>query len=254
MATAAFTTLLPKVLPNVPGCPQPLALQHIRDAAIRVCERTLAWRYVQPSFALSPGVHEYPYNKPQGSVVHVVFAAHVNGSPLEILTLEQAITKYPEWADLYGGVDPLTLWGGSGGFNGGEFNSGEFNAGSGFTMSAEAMESASEPRSLTQLTPDKYVVLPLPDDERAYTLRMFYALRPASTAEGMDGVVLDELSEAIVHSALQQLLVMPGVAWSDRELAAYHAKQALRDTTERRARANLGNARGVLRATAPRFA
>ena len=254
MATAAFTTLLPKVLPNVPGCPQPLALQHIRDAAIRVCERTLAWRYVQPSFPLTPGVHEYPYSKPQDSVVHAVFAAHLNGSPLEVLTLEQAVHKYPEWADLYGGVDPLTLWGGLGGFNDGAFNEGALNSGAGFALSAEAMEGASEPRSLTQVSHDKFVVLPLPDDARTYTLRMFYALRPTTSATGMDGTVLDELSEAIVHSTLQQLLVMPGVTWSDRELAAYHAKQALRDTTERRARANLGTARGTLRATAPRFA
>jgi hypothetical protein len=254
MVTTPFTALLPKVLPSVPGCPQPLALQHIRDAAIRVCERTLAWRHVQPPFALTPGVHEYPYAKPEGSAVHVVFAAHVNGSPLEVLTLEQAIHKYPEWADLYGGVDPLTMWVGSGGFNEGTFNEGTLNSGSEFVLSAEAMEGASEPRSLTQVSPDKFVVLPLPDDARTYTLRMFYALRPTPAATGMDGVVLDEMSEAVVHSTLQHLLVMPGVAWSDRELAAYHAKQALRDTTERRARANLGNARGTLRATAPRFA
>ena len=62
METRAFSDLLPKVLPSVPGCPQPLAIQHIRDAAVRVCERTLAWRYVQPKFNLTPGVHEYLYN------------------------------------------------------------------------------------------------------------------------------------------------------------------------------------------------
>jgi len=254
MPTVPFTHLLSRVLPNVPGCPQPLALQHIRDAAIRVCERTLAWRHVQVPYDLMPGVYEYAYAKPEGSEVHVLFAAHVNNSPLEILTLEQALHKYPGWADLYSGVDPLSLWGQPGGVNGSEFNGAEFNGGSTFTLTDEAMESASEPRSVTQVSPDKYVVLPLPGGERSYTLRMFYALRPSRSADGMDGTVLDELLEAITHSALQQLLVMPGVAWSDRELASYHARQALRDTTERRARANLGNMRGTLLATAPRFA
>ena len=254
MATTAFTALLPDVLPSVPGCPQPLALQHIRDAAIRVCERTLAWRHVQPTFALTPGVYEYAYNKPDNTAVHVLFAAHVNNSPLQILTLEQALRRYPAWADLYSGVDPMSMWTQNSGFNTTPFNESGFNTGASFVLSDEAMKDASEPQSITQVTPDKFVVLPLPDAERGYTLRMFYALRPTKAATGMDSTALGELSEVIVHSALQQLLVMPGVAWADRELAAYHAKQALRDTAERRARANLGNMRGTLVATAPKFA
>jgi hypothetical protein len=70
----------------------------------------------------------------------------------------------------------------------------------------------------------------------------------------MEEAILNELEEAIVHGALQQLLVLPSVNWGDRELATYHAKQFLREVTERRARANLGNMRGTLVATAPRFA
>jgi hypothetical protein len=83
---------------------------------------------------------------------------------------------------------------------------------------------------------------------------MFYALKPTRTAAGMDQIVFNDLEEVITHSALQTLLVMPGVAWSDRELASYHAKQALFSTTERRARANLGNTRGTMVASAPKFA
>ena len=70
----------------------------------------------------------------------------------------------------------------------------------------------------------------------------------------MDEAIFNELEEAILHSALQYLLVLPNVAWSDRELASYHAKQFLREMVERRARANLGNMRGTMRATAPKFA
>ena len=70
----------------------------------------------------------------------------------------------------------------------------------------------------------------------------------------MNAVIFYELEEAILHSALQHLLVLPNVTWSDRELAAYHAKQFIREMVERRARANLGNMRGTMRATAPKFA
>jgi hypothetical protein len=112
---------------------------------------------------------------------------------------------------------------------------------------------AAQPRSITQVSPDRYIILPLPDGEDTYMMRMFYALKPTRTAAGMDLVILNELEETVVHTALQQLLVMPGVAWSDRELASYHAKQGLFSMTERRARANLTNSRGTMTARFPSF-
>jgi len=256
MATRLFTDFLPKVLPNVPGCPQPLAVQHIRDAAIRVCERTLAWRYAQPKFQLLPGVFDYEYQKPAGTEVHAVFRALVNDSPLEVLTLEQALDKYPEWADIYSGEDPSTVWSLSPpGYMGSDvYDEAEFNPGSTFVLPPAIVAKAAQPRSITQMTADRYIVLPLPDGEDTYMVRMFYALKPTRTAAGMDKVLADELEEAIIHAALQQLLVMPGVAWNDRELATYHARQALFVTTERRARANLTNSRGTILARYPKFA
>jgi 2-oxo-4-hydroxy-4-carboxy--5-ureidoimidazoline (OHCU) decarboxylase len=231
-------------------------IQYIRDAAIRVCERTLLWRYAQPTFSLLPGVHEYAYDKPANTEVHVLFDAMVNDRPLAKLTLEQALYHYPEWADLYSGEDPSVVWSLTppGTFDESQYNEALFNPGSLFVLPAAVVAKASEPRSITQLTPDKYVVLPLPDNEKTYTTRMIYALKPTRDANGMDEAVFNELEEAILHSALQYLLVLPDVAWSDRELAAYHAKQFLREMTERRARANLGNMRGTMRATAPKFA
>lgn len=251
-----FTTLLSKISPSVPGCPRPLILQAARDAAIRVCERTLLWRYTPPKFDLLPGVHEYFYEKPINTDVHALFDAMVNDTPLERLTLEQALYAYPAWADLYSGESPETLWSETpeSTFNSDEYNEAQFNQSSTFTMPAAVVAAGSEPRSVCQLTPDKYVVLPMPDDAKTYTMRLFCALKPKRNATGMDSNVLDELEDVIVHAALQQLLVMGNVVWSDRELAAYHAKQALYHATERRARANLGNARGVMTVRAPLFA
>lgn len=256
MATRTFASLVPRLNPSVPGCPQYTMIQYIRDAAIRVCERTLLWRYTQPTFPLLPGVHEYLYDKPANTEVHVLFDAMANDRPLTKLTLEQALYQYPEWADLYSGEDPSTVWSltPSGSFNTYEYNNGLFNEDPAFVLPESAVAKASEPRSITQLTPDKYIVLPLPDDEKTYTMRMFYALKPTRDADGMDEAIFNELEEAILHSALQYLLVLPNVAWSDRELASYHAKQFLREMVERRARANLGNMRGTMRATAPKFA
>jgi hypothetical protein len=82
---------------------------------------------------------------------------------------------------------------------------------------------------------------------------MFYALKPKRSSTGMDEVIFDELEDVITHNALQHLLVLPNTNWSDRERAAYHAKQFIFQLSERRARANLGNVRGVMTAHMQRF-
>ena len=256
MATRLFTDLLDRFLPSVPGCPQPLAVQQIRRAAIRTCERTLAWRFTPARQQLLPGVHEYTYTKPVSTEVHVVFRALVNDEPLEVLTLEQAIDRYPAWADLYSGEAFATVWSEtpSSAWNDLAYNEELFNEGSEFVLPAAIVADGGQPRVFTQLTPDKFVVIPLPDGEGPYYLRMFYALKPSRDATGMDTYVLNDLEDAIVHGALQETLVMPNVAWGDRQLAEYHAKQYLFYVNERRARANLTNARGSLFARGHRIA
>jgi len=251
MADRTFASLVPRVQASAPGCPHATIVQYIRDSAIRTCERTLYWRYQVPLYNLLPGVFEYTYNKPENTDVHAVFEAMVNNSPLERLTLDKALELYPYWADIYSGEDPSVLWSvtppGST-FNTPEYNQDEVNAGSYFVVPSSVVAAASTPRSITQVSPDKYVILPLPDAQSIYRVRMFLALKPKRTATGMDEVVFDELEEVIMHGALQHLLVLPGQAWSDRELASYHAKQYAFQTSERRARANLGNVRGTVRA------
>jgi hypothetical protein len=250
MADRTFASLVPRVAASVPGCPQPTIIQYIRDAAIRTCERTLFWRYQVPLFNLLPGVSEYTYNKPTNTDVHVLFDAVVNNRPLERLTMEKAIELYPQWADLYSGQDPSVVWSltPSGSFNSFDYNEALFNENSAYVLPDSIVADGTTPQSITQVSPDKYIILPLPDAQRTYECRMFLALKPKRNAASMDEVTFDELEEAIMHGALQHLLVLPNTNWSDRELAAYHAKQYVYQTSERRARANLGNARGMVRA------
>lgn len=249
MANRLFSTLVHRIQPSAHGCPQPTLIQYIRDAAIRACERTLYWRYQIPLFYLQPGVAEYAYNKPADTDVHAVFEAVVNDRPLERLTLDKAIELYPQWADLYSGVSPALIAENDPNlFNLALYNAEQYNGGGAGELPPDALADASTPQSICQITPDKYIILPLPDDQRQYRMRMFVALKPRRNAVGMEEFIFDELEEVIFHGALQHLLVLPKVPWSDRELAAYHAKQFVFQIAERRARANLGNVRGMMRA------
>jgi hypothetical protein len=249
MADRDFTTLVPRVNASVPGCPQPTIFNYIRDAAIRTCERTLAWRYLVPKYNLLPGVHEYLYNKPDNTDVHVMFEMLVNDLPLDRLVLEEAIRRFPQWADLYSGQPASVLWSETppGTYNSFDYNEELFNGGSQFVLPESVVADASTPQAVCQLSPDKYIVLPLPDGDRTYEVRMFLALKPKKTATAMDEVIFDDLEETIMHGALQHLLVLPNTNWSDRELASYHARQYTYNIAERRARANLGNMRGMMR-------
>lgn len=206
MANRTFLSLAHRVAPSVPGCPQPVIEQYIRDAAIEACERTLAWRYQQPPIRLTQGVHEYPYETPDESEVHAFIKASCNEQRLDPNTLDDIVDMYPDWP------------------------------------STDASRRG-QPRFVFQLDPDNFCVAPTPDNAIAYDVNMIVALKPLRTATGMDKTAFDDLENVILHGALQHLLVMPNKTWSDRELAAYHAKQYLTKTVERRARANLGAGR-----------
>jgi len=209
MATRTFLSLESKLAPSVPGCPRPTIEQYVRDAAIEVCEKTLVWRYEQPLIRLTPGVYEYEYETPENSDIVGVIHATVNGEKITPLTQEQVHAQYPDWPS---------------------------------TETAKR----SDPRNLSQLDPDHFVVVPVPDATKTYDVKMFVALKPSITSRGMDQTPFDECEQLIIHGALQHLLVLPGKSWADRELATYHAKQFAYKTAARRAKANLGVARASM--------
>jgi len=49
----------PDILPEVPGCPDGQVEQAVRDAAIRFCRDTMAWREEIDAFASEPGKLRY---------------------------------------------------------------------------------------------------------------------------------------------------------------------------------------------------
>lgn len=255
MADRAFVDLVPRVLPFVSACPRETVRQHIRDAAITVCEYTHMWRYETRQFNLVAGLHYYEYNKPTNAEVVALYRAILDETtPLSILTLEQAIDRYPAWADILGGVDPLSAWDNTlpSEYNTDEFNSLTLGGNPAFVTPEDALDGASQPCVITHMTPDKFIVLPTPDTGD-YVLRMFTALRPKRNATGMDEVVFYELEDAIMHRAIHTLTLMPNKPWSSAELSAYHRREARFLMNDKRAKANLTTGRGNVRVEYPGF-
>lgn len=220
MGRRTFLSLSSRINPSVPGCPLPLIAQHVHRAAIVACERTLAWRYQQNSLPLTAGVSTYSFRKPVDTEVCAILHASVNGeTPLEPLPLDRATELFPRWE----------------------------------SGTPDDTDEVGRPRYITEIGPSQFVLLPSPDDEEVYTLRMIVALKPSSEAHDMDGAVMGTLEEAIVSKALQELLMLPNKQWGDQKMAGYYAREFLTRVGEYRAQANIGKGRGTLVARAPKF-
>lgn len=212
MATALFSTMINRLAANAPGAPHPVLTSHIRTAAISACERTGAWRYEHATITTVAGTYEYAFVPQSGAEVHTILTASINGANLPSKTLEEIHRLYPKYPS---------------------------------SVTAER----TTPQYIFQNNPDTFHVALVPDNGTD-KIEMFVVQKPLRTATGMEGTVMDDLEDVIVHGALQSLLTMPETTWSDTELAAYHAKQFTFKVSERRARANLGAGRATLTARA----
>jgi len=206
MPTRNFDTLVQRLVTNVPGCPFPVIEKYIRDAAIEVCEETLAWKYQQPPIRLTPGLHNYPYEPPNNAEVHAFIHVALNGTKIIPCTFEDIYDQYPDWPN----HDP---------------------------------EHLSRPQFIVHLDADQFGMAPVPDDEENYDLSMMVALKPLRTAAGMDESVFDEIENAVMDGALGYLYMLPDKSWTDMKLAEFHKRQFSYRNAGRRARQNLGNGR-----------
>ena len=209
MTDRLFSSLEYKIAPVAPGCPMPTIIQHVRAAAIDVCERTLLWRFEQEAITLTAGVFEYDYDTPSGTAVAAIIHAHIGNNALLPLTQENVHSRYPDWP------------------------------------SADVAK-RDRPRIVTQLNPDQFCLVPVPGDAEIYNIIMFLALKPTLEATSMDKRFFDDAEPLILHGALHTLLALPNKSWSSMELSAFHAKQYAYKTGVQRAKANIGMARASL--------
>lgn len=85
---------LMKVLPFAPGCPEPTAIEHIRNAAIEFCEETRLWRS-EDTFEVAddPNI----VCTPQGAVIQDIERCDFDGQKLEPVGVGWLDEHYPDW-------------------------------------------------------------------------------------------------------------------------------------------------------------
>lgn len=89
---------LPKIMPYVPGCPEPTAFAGIIKASQEFCERTRLWRD-EDVFTLTPTSCNVVC-APEGSDLFEIENASLDGNRLDPISLSDLDLKYPRWREM----------------------------------------------------------------------------------------------------------------------------------------------------------
>lgn len=88
-------SILRYVLPRANHCPEPIAIDAIRTAAITFCERTKIWRDTD-RFKVSGKCSDIVC-APYGAVLHQIESARFDGRPLEAVSVSWLDENRPGW-------------------------------------------------------------------------------------------------------------------------------------------------------------
>ena len=69
--TRDIDMLYPKVLQYAPGCPEPTAVEHLRDAAIQLCKATRCWRDLDEFHVTGCGPDKIPAILPYATLFEI---------------------------------------------------------------------------------------------------------------------------------------------------------------------------------------
>jgi hypothetical protein len=90
-----LSTFLTKIMPQAPGCPEPVALAAIIVAAQRFCERTRLWRDCD-TFTVTPDSCDVVC-VPVDAVLFEIESARFNDSKIDPVSLDWLETREPNW-------------------------------------------------------------------------------------------------------------------------------------------------------------
>lgn len=217
MATLAFSSVTPRIIPYATGCPIPVAEIAIREAAIEFCELSYAWRADMTAINVVSGTSSYSLASAlpvAGSEVVQLLVVRYDGVELPPLVNVDVRSEYPEHPDTVN----------------------------------------TSPALYYQFTdPQTIDLVPVPDTNITGGLEIFAVLRPARTATGMDQSVLTKWSSVIELGALYRLLSMPEKNWSNPKQADHYGHRFMAQCAAANAQARKGYTRRSLQVRIPKF-
>lgn len=99
-----YTDLFDEVLPEVPGVPQDLAANAIRNTVIEFCQGSWCWRYIMDPAPVLAGLNTYELDPPPGAEVAQVLLVSVDGKEIHPIGQSDLVARLPLWATERGEV------------------------------------------------------------------------------------------------------------------------------------------------------
>lgn len=178
-----FANFLPFVLPYAPSCPEPVAIQYIRQASIDFCQRTRFWRYVD----------EFDVN---GDTTEIL-AVPSEASLFEIEKAWFQPTNESRWAELrrlpYAEIDQALL--------------------------DEEPNTYTVPNVISQIDYNTVTLIPRTSGK----LRISMFLAPSYEATHCQETLFSNYASTIADGALSEILMIPEQPYTNPNLAGFKA-------------------------------
>jgi hypothetical protein len=206
---ALYESLLPEIIPMVPGCPDTLIENNIRAATIELCEKAAVLQAELDPVTTVAGIFEYDLEPPTGTVVHKIMWVVYDGKDLEPISTNLLEQRKPNWRDA---------------------------------------DNRGSPEYYVKVSQSLFWMVPVPNVTQASSTILRAQLKPTQTSTAADDELMSDYRDTIVNGALFRLLRLPSKDWTDFAGAQVYGSLFAQGITEadRRARhADSGIARKV---------
>lgn len=184
---AKLIDFLPRVLQAVPGCSEPLAIQHIRDICIDFCVFTQIWQETLDPIDTTALITEYDLSPPAGALIHAVNNSWFKGRPLTVANTDSNHIRPEIFNNQFPGAnvqpgDPLLL--------------------------------------IVNYADKTFTLDPAPQYTESKTLTLRATLKPTRASQSVPDILLQEYEFAISQGAISRLARIPGQSFTDMNVAA----------------------------------
>ncbi len=172
----AYESLLPEILPMVPGCPDTLIENNIRSAVIELCEKSGVYQAELDPVTTVNGIFEYDLEAPNQTAVHKIMWVVHEGRDLEPISTNLLEQRKPKWRD---------------------------------------RDYFATPEYYVKQSQSIFWLVPVPNETKASSTVLRVQLKPTHTSTACEDDVMNDYRDAIVAGALFRLLRLPSKDWTD---------------------------------------
>lgn len=219
-----YADFLNYVIPWVPGCPTPLALQEIRNAMIELCEKALIIQRDHHPVTVLSNITDYDFEPPEGYLVTKIMKMWYLGQEMRPEQLDHQLLRGYAYNN-----DVVT----------------------------HLPRQMGDPRFYSQKDEYGFFVWPIPKETKVDGITIRVALKPKricpDECDPVDDMIFEDYAETIAAGAKRRLMLIPKKPYSDPNQATAEQQLFMAGMNVARQRAVRGYVRSPLRVSIPRI-